>query len=102
LKDEQVDLIYNNYGNKSLAYFSVRLFSRYFSPNERIDKQTTRARKIESLDQVRIGFIKSHLQERNGGPLSDKQWKQCKNQMIQRQWDCINYSKKRKNKIKND
>jgi hypothetical protein len=79
-----VDLIFG-YGNKSLPNFSVRLFTKYSSPNELAAKQMSSSREIEKLDRVRIDFIKSHLQDRNGDrPLSDEQWRQCKMKMYHR------------------
>jgi hypothetical protein len=101
LSDEQIDLIYN-YGEKNLAHFSARLLTKYFSRDELVAKKMTRSSEIENLDPIRIGFIKSHLQDRNGGPLSDEQWRQCKHQIYKYQWYHINYLKKLKNKSKND
>jgi hypothetical protein len=89
LSDEQVDLIYN-YGEKNLAHFSARLLTKYFSRDELVAKKMTRSSEIENLDPIRIGFIKSHLQDRNGGQLTDKQWRECKRLMYVRQWNHIN------------
>lgn len=94
LTDEEVQMIYDC-GDKSLVHFSRRLLTKYFSRDELVATKITRSSEIENLDRVRIGFIKSHLDDRNGAPLTEKQWKKCKIKIHQRHLDAIRRIKKK-------
>jgi hypothetical protein len=82
LDEKEVDQIYNT-GSPLLTNFAARLTTRYFSDKERnVDRYSTEGENM--IDPVRIGFIRSHLVDRNGGPLTDKQWNECKYFIFQR------------------
>jgi hypothetical protein len=54
------------------------LLYKYFSDQERL-VGTIRGRgpNFKQLDPVRIGFIRSHVTSRNGGHLSNEEWRGC-------------------------
>lgn len=70
MSKEEVEKVYNK-GNKLLHNFAGRLFTKYFSEDDKCSL-------LSELDPIRVGFIKEHLVERNGGPLNAKQWYQCR------------------------
>lgn len=82
LSEEKVEEVYNS-GDKSLKNFSARLFSKYFNNDELVSQNYSvcGTGTSQMLDPIRMDFIKSHLIDRNGGPLSDKQWAECKHQI---------------------
>lgn len=80
LKQDQVERIFNKGRDKSLKNFATRLLKIYFSKEELADRDVTlcgRGTK-QKLDPVRIDYIKNHLVDFNGGPISEKQWNECK------------------------
>jgi hypothetical protein len=73
-------------GKKSLKTFAYRLIKAYFSKNELADKNVSLfgvGSSRQKLDPIRISYIKKHLKDRNGRPLSAKQWLECKMKMAQ-------------------
>lgn len=82
MSEEMVKFIFEK-GEKSLKNFACRLFSKYFSNSELESIKTSS--QIDYLDPIRIGYIKSHLQDRKGGQLlSEQEWSVCRNSMMRR------------------
>lgn len=83
MSDAEIERIFNSTQRraKTLGPFAGRLMKGYFSKRELSQRNATafgRRRTSQRLDPIRIGLIMKHLNERNGGPLSDKHWNQCK------------------------
>lgn len=82
MNEDEVDRIFNG-GDKSPKNFASRLFNKYFSKHELVAGNVSisgyGAR--QKLDPIRMEYIKSHLIERNGGHLNDKEWAECKSYM---------------------
>jgi hypothetical protein len=70
-------------GDKSLKNFGTRLIRSYFTFEELSVKNVSILGRgsRQRLDPIRVGYIKKHLEDRNGGVLSDKQWSQCRQYM---------------------
>jgi hypothetical protein len=69
-----VDKVFNRGKKSPIKHFSARLFYKYFSAQERsVGTLGGRGEKLQQLDPVRIGFIRSHVTSRKGGHLSDEE-----------------------------
>lgn len=83
LSDKEVAEIMNKIpGIKSVSRLAYKLIPKYFSKKELRAGNLTLLGGSKGLnpklDPARIELIKSHLVMINGGPLSSKQWTECK------------------------
>ena len=82
MSESEVQSIYES-GDRSIKNFAGRLLRHYFSKRELAAKNVSvcgRGSK-EKLDPIRVAYIRSHIADRNGGQLTDKEWTEAKGTM---------------------
>jgi hypothetical protein len=85
LDESEVERVFrggvNTRQHNNLQNFASRLLRKYFSLEER-SKATFDGQRLRGLDPIRIGFIRSHLTDRNQGRLSNEQWQKVQTFMF--------------------
>jgi hypothetical protein len=82
MNESEVQNIYES-GDRSIKNFAGRLLRHYFTKHELAAKNVSvcgRGHK-QKLDPIRVDYIRSHIADRNGGQLSEKEWTECKGTM---------------------